>query len=131
MNQADFEQLVVEAIDGLPPIGKTKMENVAFVVESEVRPVKAHEIGLKRGNVLLGLYEGVNKLNRGVNYSGVLPDKITIFQNPIEKLSNGDLQKLKELVFEVVRHEVGHHLGFDEEGIRKYEAEYKKKDDFV
>ena len=127
MEQSEFEQLVSEAISALPPAGKKAMENVVFIVESEVRAGKAHEMNISRGQMLLGLYEGVSKLNRGTGYSGVLPDKITIFQRPIEILANGDKEKLGETVFDVVRHEVGHHLGFDERGIRAYEERRKKK----
>jgi predicted Zn-dependent protease with MMP-like domain len=127
MEQNDFEQLVSEAISALPPIAKTAMKNVAFVVEPEIREAKAQEIHIKRGELLLGLYQGVSKINRGSGYFGVLPDKITIFQQPIEMLARNDSCKLKEIVFDVVRHEVGHHLGFNEAGIRAYEAEHRKK----
>ena len=125
MNQGEFEKLVSEAIDALPPVGKTAMENVVFIVEPEVRQVKAQEVRIKRGQLLLGLYEGVSKINRGSGYFGVLPDKITIFQGPIESLARGDFGKLKEIVFDVVRHEVGHHLGFNELGIRAHERDRK------
>lgn len=127
MKQNEFEQLVSEAILGLPPVGKRVMKNVVFVVESEIRKIKAHEIGIEKNELLLGLYEGISKLDRGTGYSWVLPDKITIFQRPIEILAEGSPKKLKEIVFDVVRHEVGHHLGFDEFGIRANEAKHKKK----
>ena len=127
MKQSDFEQLVSEAILALPTVAKSAMDNVAFVVEPEVREAKAQEIHITRNELLLGLYQGVSKANRGSNYSGALPDKITIFQHPIEILAQGDPQKLKELVFDVVRHEVGHHLGFDEVGIRAHKTARKEK----
>jgi len=125
MDEIEFEKLVSDAIQALPPAGKKAMKNVVFLVEPEVRSGKANEMKIKRGQLLLGLYEGVSKLNRGTNYSWVLPDKITIFQRPIETLSKGDPGKIKETVFDVVRHEVGHHLGFDEYGIREYEKKKK------
>lgn len=115
------------AISALPSVGQTEMRNVAFFVEPEVRESKAGEIGIKKGDLLLGLYEGVSKLNRGPGYFGVLPDKITIFQRPIEILAKNDPIKIKQIVFEVVYHEVGHHLGFDEDGIRAHEACRNKK----
>lgn len=126
MEEKEFKQLVGDAIEALPPAGKKAMKNVVFIVEPEVRSGKANEMKIKRGQLLLGLYEGVSKLNRGTGYSWVLPDKITIFQKPIEMLSGGDPAKIRETVFDVVRHEVGHHLGFDEKGIRAYEAKQKK-----
>ena len=125
MHHSEFEKLVAEAVDALPPVGKANLENVAFFVEPEVREKKANEMHIHRGQLLLGLYEGVSKARRGTGYTGVLPDKITIFQQPIEQLAGGDASKLKELVFDVVRHEVGHHLGFDEAGIRAHEAARK------
>ena len=127
MEEKEFEQLVSLAIDALPPAGKKAMKNVVFIVEREVRKEKANEMKIKRGELLLGLYEGVSKLNRGTGYTWVLPDKITIFQQPIEMITGGDPIKIKETVFSVVRHEVGHHLGFDEAGIRAYEEKQKRK----
>jgi predicted Zn-dependent protease with MMP-like domain len=122
MEQSDFENLVSDAIDALPPVGRKAMMNIAFFVEPKVREVKASEVHIKRGELLLGLYEGVSLAQRGVGYSGALPDKITIFQEPIELLAEGNPEKLKDLVFDVVRHEVGHHLGFNEPDIREYDA---------
>jgi len=127
VEQSKFEQLVSEAIDALPPAGKTAMENVVFVVEPEVREAKAQEMHIKRDQSLLGLYEGVSKLNRGSGYFAVLPDKITIFQHPIESLAGDNSKKLKEVIFDVVRHEVGHHLGFNEPGIRAHERARKAR----
>jgi predicted Zn-dependent protease with MMP-like domain len=122
MSQDEFEKLVVEAVAALPPIGKSAMDNVAFFVEPEVREAKANEMHIQKGQLLLGLYEGVSKTNRGAFYAGVLPDKITIFQRPIEMLAGNDPAKLREILFGVVRHEIGHHLGYDEAGIRAREA---------
>ncbi len=127
MLENEFEQLVSEAIQALPEAGKKAMKNVVFLVESEVRKEKANEMKIKRGEMLLGLYEGISKLNRGTGYSWVLPDKITIFKHPIEMLAGNDPKKISEMVFDVVRHEVGHHLGFDEHGIRAYEEKKKKE----
>lgn len=126
MKRNDFEQLIREAISALPEHGRKAMDNVAFVVEMEARRKKAKEIGIKVNEALLGLYEGIPKTKRGTGYFGVLPDKITIFQQPIEELAGRDEKKLKRLVHEVVWHEVGHHLGFDEKEIRALEAKKRK-----
>ncbi len=120
-----FEQLVREGIAFLPAHAKAVMKNVAFVIEKEARQGKTSEIGIKVEEVLLGLYEGVPKTERGSNYFGVLPDKITIFQKPIEELAGRDDKRLKKLIHEVIWHEVGHHLGFDEDEIRVLEAKKK------
>ncbi|PIW35380.1 MAG: hypothetical protein COW25_00055 [Candidatus Nealsonbacteria bacterium CG15_BIG_FIL_POST_REV_8_21_14_020_37_12] len=125
MKRNYFEQLIREAVAALPEHGKKAMDNVSFVVEKEARRKKRKEIGIKVNEVLLGLYEGVPKTNRE-NYFGVLPDKITIFQQPIEELAGRDEKKLKKLIYEVVWHEVGHHLGFDEKEIRALETKKRK-----
>ena len=125
MRRNYFETLIREAIEELPPKIKEAMENVVFIVEREARRRKASEIGIRVDETLLGLYEGVPKTGRGINYSGVLPDKITIFQKPMEELAGGNEKKLKELVYEVVWHEIGHHLGFDEPELWALEAKKK------
>ncbi len=126
MKKHNFEQLISEAISALPEHGRKAMENVAFVIEGEAWRKKTNEIGIRVDEVLLGLYEGVPKTKRGAGYSGVLPDKITIFQQPIEKSAGRDEKELKRLVYEVVWHEVGHHLGFDEKEIRALEVKKRE-----
>ena len=127
MTRKDFEQLVGEAVEAISAGAKAAMDNVDFVVEPEVRRKKAGEVKISRNEDLLGLYEGVPKIKRGAGYFGVLPDKITIFQRPIEILAGGDPARIKKLIYDVVWHEVGHHLGFDERGIRAREAKLKKE----
>ncbi len=131
MKSKIFKQLVREGIASLPSHAKAEMENVAFVIEKEARRKKANEIGIRVDEVLLGLYEGIPKTERGANYFGVLPDKITIFQKPIEDLAGRDEKKLKEFIYEVIWHEVGHHLGFDEKEIRALEAKQRKQKDLI
>jgi len=127
MKKNNFEQLIREAILALPEHGRKAMKNVAFVVEENARHKKAKEVGIKVHEVLLGLYEGIPKTKRGAGYFGVLPDKITIFRQPLEELAGRDESKLKRLVYEVVWHEVGHHLGFNEKEIRALEAKKKRQ----
>lgn len=110
--------MIIEAEEKLPQQAKGAMRNVAFVVEDEARPKHPGERGIRGHGILLGLYEGVPLSRRGTSYFGVLPDKITIFKKPIEELAQGDPEKIKEIVKETVWHEVGHHLGFSEAGIR-------------
>lgn len=109
-------------MQALPESMMSAMENVAFVIEKEARRAKAREIGIRIDEMLLGLYEGVPNAGRGSEYSGELPDKITIFQKPLEVLAGRDEKKLKKLIHEVVWHEVGHYFGFDEKELRALEA---------
>jgi len=125
MNEKTFARIVRQGIVALPASARAAMENVAIVVEKEARRKKAGEVGIRAGEVLLGLYEGVPKTKRGAGYFGVLPDKITIFQKPLEELGRGNPKEIQKLAREVVWHEVGHHLGFSEKEIRALEKRRK------
>jgi predicted Zn-dependent protease with MMP-like domain len=128
MRTEDFEKLVSDSIKRFPDNIKSKISNVVFLVEDESRRKRLNEKNIVIHEVLLGLYEGIPRTRRGENYSYVLPDKITIFQKPIENICDGNEEKIKELVYEVVWHEVGHHFGFSEKGIRELEKKrFKKK----
>lgn len=121
MSKEEFEKLVADAFYRLSENVKNKVENVAFFVEDDVRNRRGKEQVIKYEGTLLGLYEGIPRSVRGENYFNVLPDKITIFQHPIENICGGDYEKIKELIYEVIWHEVGHHFGFSEHGIRELE----------
>jgi predicted Zn-dependent protease with MMP-like domain len=121
MSKEEFEKLVADAFHRLSENVKNKVSNVAFFVEDDARNRRGKEQVIKYEGTLLGLYEGIPRSVRGENYFNVLPDKITIFQHPIENICGGDYQRIKELVYEVVWHEVGHHFGFSERGIRELE----------
>ncbi|MEK7561020.1 MAG: metallopeptidase family protein [Patescibacteria group bacterium] len=116
-----------DAIADVPPHIQKAFDNVAFVIEDRPRPAKAREVGLRRGEILLGLYEGIPKARRGPGYFGVLPDKITIFRQPLEEESAGDERRLQALVRDVIIHEIGHHLGFDDKELRAIEGERRKR----
>ena len=128
MTKEDFEKLVADAIKRFPDNIKDKINNVVFLVEDDARNRKRKEENIVLNQTLLGLYEGIPRTNRGEGYSYVLPDKITIFQKPIESICGGDPERIKEMVYEVVWHEVGHHFGFSEVGIRQLEKKrFKNK----
>jgi len=102
---ADFERLVGDALDELPDDIRGLMSNVAVTVEDEP-PL---------GRPLLGLYEGVPWGKRGPYYSGALPDKITIYRGPIERMTGGDPERLRQQVRRTVFHEIAHHFGISDE----------------
>lgn len=107
MSRDDFEKLVVDALKSIPEFFKTKLDNVDIVIED-------WPPAIKRGQVLLGLYQGVPKISRGAGYSFVLPDKITIFQGPIEWVAGGDKERIKLQVIDTVEHEIAHHFGISD-----------------
>ena len=86
MTKEEFEKLVAAASEELPERIRAKIKNVAFLTEDKIRRRKKGELGLKLGESLLGLYEGVPRTERGSGYFGVLPDRITIFKEPIEEI---------------------------------------------
>jgi len=111
---------LVSALRRLPKSIKKKMENVDVVVEDRVSPELLLEMGLRSPFELLGLYQGVPLDRRGFYYGNVLPDKITLFQIPIESICKTK-EEIEEKVREVVMHEVGHYFGLNDERLRELE----------
>ncbi len=126
MDKIEFEKLVSEAISAVPSHIQKAIDNVVFIVEPRSSNQKKGEMNIATNEMLLGLYEGVPQIRRGSGYTGALPDKITLFQEPLEELSDGNKDKLKKLIREVVEHEIGHYFGFDEAEIRAIELKRKK-----
>ena len=105
MEEAEFEQAVQDALDALPDDLRKQMSNVELVVEEEP----------PAGQPLLGLYQGVPLTRRGIGYSGALPDKISIYRGPLERLYGHDAALLHSQIRRVVLHEVAHHFGISDE----------------
>ena len=126
MERDQFESLVVRVIDNLPPEFRCKLENIDIVIEDWPTQRQLKQAKLKHPAQLLGLYQGVPRTRRGLNYGMVLPDKITIFQKPIEAQCHGE-GEIEAKVKEVVCHEVAHHFGLDEKSLRKIATEKRKK----
>ncbi|MBM4324984.1 MAG: metallopeptidase family protein [Deltaproteobacteria bacterium] len=118
----DFERIVISALKGLPKSIKNRMENIDVVIEDQASPDLLSEMGLHSPSDLLGLYQGVPIDRRGFYYGNVLPDKITLFQHPIESICRTK-EEIAEKVREVVVHEVGHYFGLDEERLEELEEE--------
>jgi len=125
MTQSDFEKLVQKALLELPKQIREKMDDVAIIVEKKLMRKQENLNNIKSQN-LLGLYEGVPQNAWGRGLSMRLPDKITIFQEPIEKAVKSK-KEVYQLVKEVVWHEIGHHFGFDEKEIRALEKKLRDK----
>lgn len=118
MQRSDFEQLVRDAITTLPGEFKKVLDNVEVTIEDAPTKQQLQRLHMRGNMTLFGLYEGVPKTKRGSNYSLVLPDKITIFQSPIEQYYINEEQMAKH-VRDVVLHEIGHHFGLSDREIRK------------
>jgi predicted Zn-dependent protease with MMP-like domain len=113
-----FEKLVAEALDELPRRFRRRLRNIAVVVESEPSRQLLEEMGLWPDRTLLGLYQGVPLTERGFSYGNVLPDRITIFQKPIEALCRTQ-DEIKQAVQDTVMHELGHYFGLDDERLEE------------
>ena len=122
LTRKDFEELVVLALRRLPKFFKKKMKNVDVVVEDQASRDLLSEMGLQSPLELLGLYQGVPLDRRGFYYGNVLPDKITLFQIPIESMCQTK-EEIEAKVKEVVIHEVGHYFGLDDARLRELENE--------
>ena len=105
----DFEDSAQAAIDSLPDDLRKAMSNVAIMVEDEPPP----------GQPLLGLYEGVPLTRRTTGYSGVPPDKITIYRGPLERHYGHDPALLQQQIRRVVLHEIAHHFGISDERLHE------------
>ena len=122
MEREKFEGLVARAIENLPPEFQSKLENVDVVVEDWPPPEQLRRPRQIRPAQLLGLYQGVPRTRRSRGYGLVLPDKISIFQKPIEAQCRFD-DEIEAKIGEVVRHEIAHHFGLDDKTLRKIEGE--------
>lgn len=115
ISMAAFKALVAEALDELPEYVQQRLENVAVVVEERARPERLDRLGYDPSRDLLGLYEGINRLDRASGYHLVTPDRITLFRKPIlEEVGSGGPQAVRREVRKTIIHEVAHHFGIDD-----------------
>jgi predicted Zn-dependent protease with MMP-like domain len=101
----DFHAAVQEALDSLPRELRDQVSNVEILVDDDAPAEQP----------VLGLYQGIPLTRRGINYNGVLPDKITIYRRPLEALYGHDRTLLEAKVRHVVLHEVAHHFGISDQ----------------
>jgi predicted Zn-dependent protease with MMP-like domain len=116
MQRAGFEELVRQALESLPDVFASRLENVSVVVEDEPDPEVLRDLGFDPeddADELFGLYQGTPLLDRGTSYSG-LPDHIVIYMGPILRACSTPEQVTRE-VRDTVVHEIGHHLGLSDE----------------
>jgi predicted Zn-dependent protease with MMP-like domain len=117
----EFEQWVDEAMAGLPAYFRERMDNVAIAVEDWADRETLRVAGLRRPEELLGFYHGIPLTKRSSGYMLVAPDKISIYRQPI-LLQCRTLQQAHALTQRVVRHEVAHYFGIDDDRLREIGA---------
>ena len=122
MDRERFQELVVRAVAELPEEFLSQLQNLDVVVEDLPTISQRRRAGLGSGHTLLGLYEGVPQTRRGRGYGMVLPDKITIFQGPIEARCRSE-DEIKVEVRQVVRHEIAHHFGISDARLRELQQD--------
>jgi len=120
MERERFERLVARAIESLPEEFRDRLENIGVVVEDWPTKAQLGKTRLRGRQTLLGLYEGTPLTSRTSHYGLVPPDKITIFQKPIEAICRDDAEITAE-VEKVVRHEIAHHFGIGDARLRQIE----------
>ena len=129
MTDEEFSHYIDQAVETLPDEFKSKLSNVAILMDDFPNPQQMRRAGLQPGRGLLfGLYEGIPQHRRG-NYYGVgmtYPDRITIFKQSLLLVSRSK-EELINRIHDTVLHEIGHHFGMNEEEIRRAEASRRSR----
>ena len=123
MTRERFTRLVEEALRGIPRRFREAMTNVAVVVEDEPSPDLLEEMEMEPDDTVFGLYQGIPLTERRSHYGNALPDRISIYQRPIEDACEDD-EDIRQCVAETVIHEFGHYFGLSEEEIEEIEETY-------
>jgi predicted Zn-dependent protease with MMP-like domain len=124
MDRISFEKIVQKSLTRLPRRFKNKVKNISIEVEDHPSRETLEDMGIENGT-LLGLYQGVPLTAREWNYGNVLPDRIVIYQRPIEQTAQSP-EEIEEIVLETVIHEIGHYFGFDDDELYRMEDEKRK-----
>jgi predicted Zn-dependent protease with MMP-like domain len=125
MDRKKFDRLVERSLRRLPKKFGDQLENIAIEVEAEPPDEVLDDLGIEDDG-LYGLYQGTPLTEREWNYGNVLPDRIVIYQGPIERDSRTD-EEVEEIVLDTVMHEIGHYFGFDDEALYSIEDEKEKR----
>ena len=123
MTRQRFETLVLQALDLIPDKFRDETHNVAVVIETAPDLETLPELEIQRPDTLLGLYQGVPLPERDWTYGNTLPDRITLFQEPIEAASADD-EDVIITIGETIIHEFGHYFGLSEDEIEAIETRY-------
>jgi len=121
MHRETFEQLVSEALDALPEEFQAALDNVEVIVEMWPDAATLQRAKVHHPAELLGFYHGVPQTKRTHRYGLVLPDKISIYQRPIE-LRCRSMDEVRKMVGHVLRHEIAHHFGISDARLKALDA---------
>ena len=122
MTRAEFERLVREAVALIPKRFRREMQNLALVVETEPSLELLREMDIEPPDSLYGLYQGTPLTERTWAFGNALPDRITIFQRPIEEDCE-DADEVRAVIGETLIHEVGHHFGLSDDDMHALEEQ--------
>jgi len=125
MDRLTFEIVVERALTKLPGKFRAKLKNIIVEVEDEPSREVLDDMGIEHGT-LYGLYQGVPLTEREWNYGNMLPDRIVIYQRPIE-MSAASAAEMEEIVVDTVIHEIGHYFGFNDAELSEMEREREQK----
>jgi len=123
MTRAHFEQLVAEAIRTIPARFRDQLRNIAVIVEDEPPDDLLDEMGIEPPDTLFGLYHGTPLTERAWDYGNTLPDRIVLYQGPIEDASETE-DDIVVTIGETLIHEVGHYFGLSEDELEAIEERY-------
>jgi predicted Zn-dependent protease with MMP-like domain len=123
MTRREFEQLVAEAVTLIPARFRREMKNLSLVVEEEPSAELLAEMEIEPPDSLYGLYQGTPLTERTWGFGNALPDRITIYQRPIEEDCD-DEDDMRAVIGETLIHEVGHYFGLSEDEIEEIEEKY-------
>jgi predicted Zn-dependent protease with MMP-like domain len=123
MTRHQFEQLVTQAVTLIPPRFRREMKNLALIVEAQPSAELLQEMEIEPPDSLYGLYTGTPLTERTWDYGNQLPDRITLYQGPIEEDCE-DEDEVRAVIGETLIHEVGHYFGLSEDEIEAIEERY-------
>jgi predicted Zn-dependent protease with MMP-like domain len=129
VTREEFERLVAEAVTLIPTRFRREIKNLALVVEDAPSLELLDEMEIEPPDTLYGLYQGIPLTERAWAHGNQLPDRITLFQEPIEADCE-DEDEVRAVIGETLIHEVGHYFGMSEEQIEEIEERYWRGEPF-
>jgi predicted Zn-dependent protease with MMP-like domain len=118
MKRSEFQRVIQQALDELPPQFQTAMHNIDIQVRWRPTVHELRQAGVRHGGTLFGMYTGVALPNRSHGYGMVLPDRIIIYQRTHELYCKTEAEMVEQAK-QTLLHEIGHYLGIDEGRLRE------------